>query len=105
MARPAATIGKVATDSGGTCIDVKLWVQPDADVAEVVICLAGTGFRHRHLGAQRGRIVTELTQVVGQRGGYRRQHTDRDGRTGQLAAIPDHGADAAYAVRPRVAAQ
>ena len=66
---------------------------------------AHTGFRHRHLGAQRGRIVTELTQMPGQRIRYRGKHPDRHRRPGQLGAMPDHRADTSGTRGPRVGAQ
>ena len=44
--------------------------------------LAGIGFRHRHLGAQSRRYVTELTKVARQCGGHRGQHADGHGGPG-----------------------
>ncbi len=79
--RPTTTIGEVGGDPRRALIDAQLRIQADTDVAVVVVRLACNGFRHRHLGAQRRRIVTHLAQMRRQCRGHRAQHADRHGRT------------------------
>ena len=80
-------------------------VQADADIAEVVMGMPHTAFRHRHLGAEVGRIVAELAQMFRKRRGHRGQHRDGHRRAGQLIAAQDHRAHGPRTCRPVVAVQ
>ena len=60
MRAAATTARQVLADAGVPFIEIQLRVQADADIAEVVMRRADTGFRHRHLGAQHRRVVAEL---------------------------------------------
>jgi hypothetical protein len=98
MLRAAATLGEIVPDPPDAVIAVQGGIEPDADIAELVVRGAGTGFGHRHLGTQIRGVVAELTQVLIERMGNRRQHRDGDRRAGQLITVPD---DRAHPTRSR----
>ena len=56
---PPTAVGEVGGDSRRALLEIQLRIQADADIAEVVMRLACSDFRHRHLGAQRRRVIAQ----------------------------------------------
>ena len=78
----------VLDDAGDASGYVELGIQPDADVAEVVVRLANPGFRHRYLSTERRRVVDRRDE------GRRRAHVEAqrpDELDGRRPPVPPVG--------------